>query len=97
MATSKAGRQIFTAESFMTRFEQTAETELLQTVTRVISSKIDFHDSENSVRGRLLNRVRREAGLRKSLTLETQTNPQYSIPSVIRGHWRSIPGNSSSR
>ena len=79
MATVKAGRQIFTEESFMARSEQAAEIEILRTVTHVISSSIDFHGSENSVRGRLLGRVRRQSGLRKSHNLETQTDPQYSI------------------
>ena len=50
MATVKAGRQIFTSESLMARFEQAAEIEILRAVSRGISYRIEFHDSENSVR-----------------------------------------------
>jgi len=46
--------------------------EISRTFSYLISGRIDFHDSENSVRGRLLDRVRSESGIRKSPELETQ-------------------------
>ena len=75
MAALKAGRQIFTTESFMARFGQAAKIEILRTVTHVISSRINFHDSENSVRDWLLDRVRRESGIRKSLNPRNSDKP----------------------